>query len=185
MDRRSRLGLALSTPVLLGSVLSGCVTEASGTPIHLEDPLGLIEDSTDELRLLIFSAETHVCLDPTMGLIAPSLPRDAPFGMADDAVADFLLTPGSGAIMQDVSLPPGDYVAYVRGKGTDPVSGVRNTVIAQGCVAIDALASNESRGVALTLRPVVSEGDCSDAILSPDEQCTTRSWRSAEVVAPT
>jgi hypothetical protein len=172
MDRRSRLGLAaLSAPLLLGGALSGCVTQAAGTPISLDDPLGLIEDS-EELRLFILPAETHVCLDSATGVIAPSLP-DSPVGMTEGAIVDLLLTGGTGAIMQEVSVPPGDYVAYVRGKGTDPVSGVRNTVIAQGCVAIDTLASNESRGVALTVRPVTSEGDCSDAILSPDEQCTT------------
>lgn len=149
------------------SMAGGCVTQAVGTPIHLDDPLGLIEDS-EELRLFVLPAETYVCVDTATGVLAPVLP-DAPVG----AIVDLPLSGGGGAIVQEVSVPPGDYVAYVRGKGTDPVSGVRDTVIAQGCVAIDRLASNESRGVALTLRPVTSEGNCSDTILSPDEQCTT------------
>lgn len=167
MALRSPLALVLA---LAAPTLASCVTQAAGTPIELDDPLGLIEDS-DELRLFILPPETHVCLDPATGRVAPAIP-DVGVGMVEGALVDLLLT-GTGAIQQEVALPPGDYVAYVRGKGTDPFSGVRNTIIAQACVAIGALASNESRGVVLRLQPVITRGDCSDTVLSPDEQCTT------------
>ncbi|MBX7193214.1 MAG: hypothetical protein K1X94_14265 [Sandaracinaceae bacterium] len=169
MALRSRL---VALAALAAPGLASCVTGATGTPISLDDPLGLIDDS-EELRLFILPAETYVCLDPSTGTLAPPIDVNAPLNSVEGAVVDLLLTERGSAVMQEVSVPPGDYVAYVRGKGTDPVSGVRNTVIGQGCVAIDGLASNESRGIALTLVPVITEGDCSDTILSPDEQCTT------------
>jgi hypothetical protein len=156
--------------VLAAPALSSCVTSAEARPISLRDPLGLIDDS-EELRLYLMSAETHVC-NAGNGAVLPMVP-DAPVGMTEGAVVDIRLTAAGGAIMQEVSVPPGSYVALVRGKGTDPTSGVRDTFIATGCADVLEVRSNESRGIAITLNPVISMGVCSDTILSPDEQCTT------------
>lgn len=162
--------LLVALGVLAAPALSSCVSSAEARPISLRDPLGLIEDST-ELRLYLMPAETHVC-NTGNGAVLPMVP-DAPVGMTEGAVVDIRLTASGGAIMQEVSVPPGNYVALVRGKGTDPTSGVRDTIIATGCADVLEVRSNESRGIAITLNPVVSMGVCSDTILSPDEQCTT------------
>lgn len=166
---RPSVARAAALAALAAPVLASCVTEAVARPISLRDPLGLIDDS-EELRLYLMPAETHVC-DPSTGAVLPMV-EDAPVGMTDGAVVDLLLT-GTGAIMQEVSVPPGSYVALVRGKGRDPFSGVPNTFIATGCADVLEVRGNESRGVAITLNPIVSMGVCSDTILSPDEQCTT------------
>jgi len=166
----SRRPTAVALSALLVPVLASCAGEVTSRPISLSDPLGLIDDS-DELRLYLMPAETHVCMAAT-GAVAPMVP-DAPVGMTEGAVVDILLTASGGRAMQEVSIPPGSYVALVRGKGTDPTSGVRNTIIATGCAEVIEVAASESRGVAITLNPVISMGVCSDTVLSPDEQCTT------------
>jgi hypothetical protein len=174
MGRPSR-SAALARPALVlaalaAPTLASCVGEAVARPISLRDPLGLIEDS-QELRLLLMPAETHVC-DSATGAVLPMVP-EAGVGMTEGAVVDLLLTSAGGAIMREVSVPPGSYVALVRGKGRDPVSGVPNTIIATGCAEVLEVRGNESRSVVITLNPVVTMGICSDTILSPDEQCTT------------
>ncbi len=167
MALRSSLGLALAA--MSAPWIASCGANLESTPISLNDPLGLIDDS-EELRLYLMSGSTHACISG--GVIAPAIP-DAPVGSTEDAVVDLLLVAAGGRVMQEVSVPPGDYIAFVRGKGTDPISGVRNTVIATGCAEVIGVASNESRGIAITVLPVTVEGVCSDAILSPDEQCAT------------
>lgn len=139
-------------------------------PVSLRDPLGLLDDA-DEVRLYLMPGATHVC-DGSRGIVAPEVP-DMPVGSTPGAVADVLLTPSGGRAMQEVRVPPGTYVALVRAKGTDPVSGVRNTFTATGCAEVLDLASNDTRSVAITLNPIVTPGVCSDGRLSPDEQCTT------------
>ncbi len=164
---RPRSGLVLV--VLSATLLGSCVTRVGGTPISLDDPLGVI-GSSEEIRLFLFPAETHVCLGDA---IAPAPSLDAPVGTVEGTIVDLLLVSSGAGITQEVSVAPGSYVAYVRAKGTDSFSGVEHALIGQGCAEIDELAANESRGVALRLVPVFSPGDCSDTRLSPDEQCTT------------
>lgn len=164
MALRSSFGpslVAMSAP-LLASCAAG-----SGTPIVMHDPLALIEDA-DEVRLILMSGATHACLPG--GVIAPDVP-DVPLNMVPDAIADFSISRTDPR--QDVSVPEGDYIAFVRVKGADPVSGVRNTIIGRACTEILGVAPNETRSVMMTVVPVTVEGVCSDAILSPDEQCST------------
>ena len=146
------------------------MSSVDAMPVSLRDPLGLLDDA-DEVRLYLMPGETHVC-DGTRGVIAPEVP-DVPVGSTPGAVADLILTPSGGRAMQELSVPPGTYVALVRAKGTDPVSGVRNTFTATGCAEVIDLESNDTRSVAITLNPIVTPGVCSDGRLSPDEQCTT------------
>jgi hypothetical protein len=146
------------------------MSAADAMPVSLRDPLGLLDDA-DEVRLYLMPGATHVC-DGSRGIVAPEVP-DMPVGSTPGAVADLVLTPSGGRAMQEVRVPPGTYVALVRAKGTDPVSGVRNTFTATGCAEVIDLQSNDTRGVAITLNPIVTPGVCSDGRLSPDEQCTT------------
>ena len=155
------IALAMTTPLLASCAGGG------GTPIVMHDPLGLIEES-DEVRLILMSGSTHACLPG--GIIAPDVP-DAPLGTIPEAIADFSISRTDPR--QEVSVPQGDYIAYVRVKGADPVSGVRNTVIGRACTEVLGVASNETRSVAMTVVPVTVEGVCSDTVLSPDEQCAT------------
>lgn len=165
-----RRPLAAALAALVVPTLASCAGEVTSRPISLSDPLGLIDDS-DELRLYLMPEATHICQAGT-GAVLPMVP-DAPVGMTEGAVVDILLTASGGRAMQEVSIPPGGYIALVRGKGTDPTSGVRNTIIATGCAEVFEVQPGESRGIAITLNPVISMGVCSDTVLSPDEQCTT------------
>lgn len=170
LPRRPRFHAQTVLALLATAALSSCMGSVESMPVSLRDPLGLIDDA-DEVRLYLMPGETHVC-DPTRGVIAPAVP-DVPVGTTPGAVADLILTPSGGRAMQELSVPPGTYVALVRAKGTDPVSGVRNTFTATGCAEVIDLESNGTRSVAITLNPVVTAGVCSDGRLSPDEQCTT------------
>lgn len=169
MVQRTRLSLLLLVASSAIALLGSCGVRVGGTPISLDDPLGVLQDA-DEVRLFLFRAETHVCIGDS---IAPLPPLDAPVGSIEASVVDLLLVVNGAVITQEVSVAPGSYVAYVRAKGTDSFSMIPNSLIGQGCQEIDSLAANESRGIALRLVPVYSPGDCSDARLSPDEQCTT------------
>ncbi|MCX7807106.1 MAG: hypothetical protein N2515_00735 [Deltaproteobacteria bacterium] len=159
---------------MIGILLSGCAPESSIelSRFALDDPLGLLDD-VRELRLFVFSASTHSCEDATRGTVVPEVPTDTPPGRTPGAIADLLLPLESKPVRQAVSVSPGSYVAYVRGKGDDRTSGLRNVVIAQACAKVENLAAGESRSVVLRLVPVVNQGVCEDNILSPDEQCTT------------
>lgn len=168
--RRPRLHAQTVLPLLATAALSSCMGSVEAMPVSLRDPLGLLDDA-DEVRLYLMPGETHVC-DGTRGVVAPMVP-DVPVGTTPGAVADLILTPSGGRAMQELSVPPGTYVALVRAKGTDPVSGVRNTFTATGCAEVIDLESNDTRSVAITLNPIVTPGVCSDGRLSPDEQCTT------------
>jgi len=158
------------------------MSSVDAMPVSLRDPLGLIDDA-DEVRLYLMPGETHVC-DGTRGVIAPAVP-DVPVGTTPGAIADLILTPMGGRAMQEVSVPPGTYVALVRAKGTDPVSGVRNTFTATGCAEVVDLNSNDTRGVSITLNPVITPGVCGDGRLSPDEQCTTPGVADCNAVCQT
>ena len=142
----------------LAALLAGACTAPSvqGSAIALDDPLGLIDDveaAGNDLRLLVLPDESYDC-DSATGRLAPEPPDAAMIG---DAVVDVSVDIAGGSVSaSDVSVPPGDWVVLVRGKGTDPTSGVRDAIIASGCAAVAMLASGETREVAITLRPVIT-----------------------------
>jgi hypothetical protein len=155
----------------LAMLAIGCAAPTgNGSAIALRDPLGLIDDvyaSGNTLRLLVLPGDRYVC-DPPTGSVTPEV-ADASVGATPDAVVDVELAREEIAA-HEVTVPPGTWLVLVRGKGTDPGSGVMNTVIARGCAG--AMVENGgTTGVTIALAPVSSPGVCGDALLSPDEQC--------------
>ncbi len=166
---------ALAPASLVGAALSvpGCVAPtAAARGIALDDPLGLVQDvaaAGNPLRVYVLPAAGYSCSTST-GLITPDI-ADAEVGAVEDAIVD-----GSAMISGDMAslsatVPVGDWTILVRGKGTDPVSGRMNRIIASGCATVNGLGASETRGVSITLLPQHDMGMCGDGTLSPDEQC--------------
>ncbi len=158
---------ALSALLFLPALVS-CAADVGSSGLAINDPLGLIDDVQGPLRLFVLPADAYAC-DATTGAVSPDVP-DIEQGMLEDAIADVSLTVMSSAARAELSIPAGEYTVLVRGKGTDPVTGIPNTFIATGCsdVMIDAGATVE---IHVTLIPIVGMGVCGDSIQSPDEQC--------------
>lgn len=161
--RLARVSLALT--FILGT---SCSADVGAPRVALGDPLDLIDDVQGPLRLFVLRAEEFTCDDAT-GTVSPEVP-DVEEGMFGQAVADLSLTVEASTASAQVDVPGGDYVVYVRGKGTDPVSMRTDVFIATGCTAA-TIAAGETREVRLTLNPILGEGVCGDGTLSPDEQC--------------
>lgn len=152
---------SLSLALLLG--ISGCATNAA-PEIELLDPLGLM-DVVGDLRILVFPAEGRGCASD--GTPTPALSTEAG-AVFEDATADLRFAPDEGVTLQ---LDEGAYIVHVRGRGTDPVSGREDQIVATGCVADVMITSGETRELTIELLDVVGEGECGDGVLSPDEQC--------------
>lgn len=152
--------------------LSACAGDVpAGEGIALRDPLGLVDDvygSGNSLRLYVLPAASFACT-PASGMVTPE-PPDSPDAFAD-AVVDVTIAMGDVG-GYSVTVPPGEYVVLVRGKGTDRVSGLMNVFIATGCASA-TVGESETVGVTVVLAPIVSMGVCGDSLLSPDEQCET------------
>ena len=158
---RASLRLA-SVGFLLGSCVGG--GEVSRPSLDLYDPHGLM-DVVGDLRLLVFPAETYGCTAD--GTVTPAIPDDEDAAFPD-AVVSLPLRVGDSA---ELTLNEGVYVVHVRGRGTDPVSGRTNVIVATGCTADVAIAGGETRAITVEIQDVVGTGVCDDGILSPDEQC--------------
>jgi cysteine-rich repeat protein len=167
------------------SVLAfGCADPTpSGHSLALRDPLDLIDDVVGPLRLLAFPTGEYTCDRATGIVTGPDGPLpDAP--SIGDSVVDITFEPGGAASDRTVNVPPGSYELVVRGRGTDPVSMVPDTVIASGC-ATEAIASGETRQIEIELRPVFGMGVCGDPTLSPDEQCEDMNITAGDGCDPT
>lgn len=159
----------MRAPLSLASValvFGGCYGEGgvSRPGIELLDPLGLM-DVVGDLRVLILPAESYGCTPD--GTVTPTI-SDARDAVFEDAIADRSLRIGESV---DITLNEGVYVVHVRGRGTDPVSGRPDQIVATGCTADVAIAAGETREITVELKDVVGMGVCDDGILSPDEQC--------------
>ncbi|MBX3245937.1 MAG: hypothetical protein KF901_02005 [Myxococcales bacterium] len=162
MRARFALGFALSQALaLLPSCHSGEVAVPSLT---FHDPRGLM-DVIGDLRLVVFDAEGRSCTAD--GTVLPEL-SDAPDAVFPDAVVD--ITFPTDAATQ-VNLFAGSYLVHVRGRGTDPVTGRTNQIVATGCVDDVLIEEGQTREITVELKDVVGMGECGDGILSPDEQC--------------
>ncbi|HJL15709.1 MAG TPA: myxococcus cysteine-rich repeat containing protein [Sandaracinaceae bacterium LLY-WYZ-13_1] len=162
---RSARALAVS---LAGLLVASCASDARGLPMAINDPFALIDDVEGPLRLYVLPAETYAC-DETSGVVSPEVP-ELPEGMLADAVADVALDVADSRAMTDLEVVGGEYVVFVRGKGTDPVTMRPDQVIARACRPV-TIEAGETREARLTLIPVIGMGECGDGIRSPDEQC--------------
>lgn len=149
-------------------LLLSCATDVGATGLAINDPLDLIDDVEGPLRLFVLPAEAYEC-DATTGAVSPEVP-DVQQGTLEEAVADVELTVMGSSARSELSVPPGEYTVLVRGKGTDRVTGIRDTFIATGCTGV-AIGSGETVEIRVTLIPIVGQGECGDGTLSPDEQC--------------
>lgn len=154
--------------LVLASLLPSCASDVAATGLAINDPLGLIDQVQGPLRLFVLPAESYAC-DATTGAVEPDVP-DVGQGLFEEATADVELVVSNSAARTELSVLPGDYTVLVRGKGTDPVTGIRDTFIATGCAAV-SISSGETVEIRITLIPIVGEGQCGDGTLSPDEQC--------------
>jgi cysteine-rich repeat protein len=148
--------------------LASCASDTSSTGLALNDPLDLIDDVEGPLRLFVVPAPAYTC-DRTTGRVAPEVP-DVEQGSFGDAVIDITLEVSGSRARGEVQVPAGDWTVLVRGKGTDPVTGVRDTFIATGCAPV-AIRGGETVEIRITLLPIVGMGVCGDSVFSPDEQC--------------
>ena len=164
--RTVRAPLALLTLATFALIVSSCADV--GSTFAISDPLALIEEVEGPLRLYVLPADTYTC-DVTFGTVTPEVP-DLPEGMFLDAVADRSLPVSGSMAGTELDVIEGEYVVLVRGKGTDPVTGVRDTFIATGC-ATATIAAGETREVPIRLERIQGMGVCGDGVLSPDEQC--------------
>lgn len=159
---RASLRFASPLVLLLGSCVAG--GEASGPSLDLYDPYGLM-DVVGELRLLVFRADAYGCTAD--GTVTPEI-SDAPEGPFEDAVVNITLPVGES---RQLTLDEGTYVVHVRGRGTDPVSGRTNVIVATGCTPNVNIVGGETSEITVEIQDVVGTGVCDDGILSPDEQC--------------
>lgn len=161
---------ALAVPSLCAP---GCVAPSAGARgIALDDPLGLVQDvasAGNPLRVYVVPAASYACSTST-GLTTPDVP-DAEVGAVEDAIVDSEAMINGDMATLTAMVPVGDWVVLVRGKGTDPVSGRTNRIIASGCATVNGLGASETRSVGITLLPQHDMGMCGDGTLSPDEQC--------------
>jgi cysteine-rich repeat protein len=153
--------------LFLGLCLVSC-GDVDAARLAINDPLDLIDDVEGPLRLFVLPSDGYAC-DATTGAVAPMVP-DVAEGMVADAVVDVSLTVESSAARAELEIAPGEYVVLVRGKGTDPVSGIPNVFIATGC-ARATISAGETIELNVTLIPIVGMGECGDGTFSPDEQC--------------
>jgi cysteine-rich repeat protein len=158
----------LLVPTLCLGLMASCASDVDGIPMAINDPLDLIDDVQGPLRLYVLPAMSFSC-DETTGAVSPDVP-DVAEGMFLEAVADVSLDVTDSRAMTTLDVAGGEYVVFVRGKGTDPVSMRPDQVIARAC-APTTIEAGETREVRLTLIPVVGMGVCGDGVLSPDEQC--------------
>jgi cysteine-rich repeat protein len=159
--------------------LAGCAADdAGGHSLELRDPLGLLDDIDGNLRLLAFPTGDYACDRATGIVMGPEgpVPDTTPI---PGSVVDISFAPGAAAADRTVSVPPGSYELIVRGRGTDPVSMIPDTIICSGC-STEAIAEGETRDVTIELRPVFGEGVCGDGTLSPDEQCEDMNTMSGD-----
>ncbi|NOY93087.1 MAG: hypothetical protein GXP55_18030, partial [Deltaproteobacteria bacterium] len=157
------LGLVLASALSLVSCASDL---PRGARLALIDPLSILNDVTSDLRLLVLPEEGHGC--GADGRLEPALP-DAAGTPVDLAVVDITFPIADGS---SVDLDPGRYTVLVRGRGTDPISGVGpNELIATGCQAGLEIAAGETREVSIEVKQIINPGMCGDGVLSPDEQC--------------
>jgi len=159
-----RVSLRFASPLVL--LLGSCVAggEASGPSLDLYDPYGLM-DVVGELRLLVFRADAYGCTAD--GTVTPEI-SDAPDAPFEDAVVNLTLPVGES---RQLTLDEGMYVVHVRGRGTDPVSGRTNVIVATGCTPNVNIVGGETSEITVEIQDVVGMGVCDDGILSPDEQC--------------
>jgi cysteine-rich repeat protein len=148
--------------------LASCASDTSSTGLALNDPLDLIDDVEGPLRLFVLPAPAFSC-DRTTGMVSPEV-SDVEQGSFMDAVIDITLEVSGSRARGEAQVPAGEWIVLVRGKGTDPVTGVRDTFIATGCSPV-TIANGETVEIRITLLPIVGMGVCGDSILSPDEQC--------------
>ena len=132
--------------------------------VQLRDPLGL-SDVVGDLRLLVFADGSRSC-DSATGALTPALSDAA--DLVEDAVVDIRFAPGEAA---SVDLAQGTYTVHVRGRGTDPVSGRSDVIVARGCVGRVEIDGGQTREITIDIRDVVGAGVCMDGIVSQDEQC--------------
>ncbi|MDH5492977.1 MAG: hypothetical protein OEY14_13565 [Myxococcales bacterium] len=167
----TRAPAVLAVALLLASPLTGCVGEpVAPARLGLSDPLAILDELVGPVQLLVFDASRGSC--GADGRLSPNLP-DAPDATFSDAVVDLEFEVGTGA---EVRVPPGEYLVLVRGRGTDPVSGVGpDALIASGCAEGAIVGSGETRQITIELKQIVRPGLCGDGILSPDEQCESGS----------
>ncbi|MFO0681506.1 MAG: hypothetical protein U0234_05630 [Sandaracinus sp.] len=174
MMGRSPRSLRLLPALVLAPALStpGCVAPSAGARgIALDDPLGLVHDvaaAGNPLRVYVVPASDYACNTST-GLTTPDIP-DAEVGTVGAIVDGEAMIMGDAASLT-ATVPVGDWTVLVRGKGTDPVSGRMNRIIATGCATVNGLGASETRSVSITLLPLHDMGMCGDGTLSPDEQC--------------
>ncbi len=160
------LALLATTVLTLGSCASDRVAVRG---VELIDPAGLIDDilgSGHPLRLYVVPMTAYAC-NPATGEVTPFPSDDLEPGMFPDAVVDISVDASARA---EVTVPVGDWTIFVRGKGTDPVTGVRNTFIGRGCNTA-TVVNGATLEVTVQLVQIVGMGDCLDMVLSPDEQC--------------
>jgi len=145
LKRLSRLRLESLGPLLVSAYLvSASLISCTGSApqparLALIDPLGILDNVTSDLRLLVLPADGHAC--GADGRVTPNLP-DAPGAVIDSAVVDISFAIADGA---SVLLDPGTYTVLVRGRGTDPISGVGpNELIATGCQTGVAVVAAET-----------------------------------------
>lgn len=164
----------LAFPVLTTASCAG--RDVVGSGVELIDPAGLIDDiigAGNPLRLYVVPASDYTC-EPGTGEVSPATADVPPFpsddaepGMLDGAVVDIEV---DASAMATVTVPVGDWTIFVRGKGTDPVTGVMNTFIGRGCNTA-TVENGATLTVSVQLVQIVGVGDCLDTVLSPDEQC--------------
>jgi hypothetical protein len=171
----------LAVPVLS---IAGCAApEVTADGVELIDPAGLIEDilgSGHPIRLYVVPTATYAC-DPGTGVVAGFPLDDLEPGMFADAVVDVSVDASAHV---DVTVPVGDWTIVVRGKGTDPVTGVMNAFIGRGC-STATVGNGETLAVTVQLVQIVGEGDCMDTVLSPDEQCFPANTASCNATCQT
>ena len=175
MTRRRALW---SLPLL--ALAPSCTAAPEAAAVALRDPYGLIDDvvgSGNSLRLYVVPSEAYGCSGD--GSVTPEIP-DVPAGAFGDAIVDITLDadPATDSAGGEARVPVGNWTIFVRGKGTDPVSMVPNSVIAVGCATVEMLGAGETREVPIVLQPRSGMGVCGDGILSPDEQCDTPGMRT-------
>ena len=164
--------LVLGGSVATSAAASGtaaCVTSpaaVAGPAVALDDPTGVLATVEGDLRLLILPIDGHRC-DGFTGKADPNPPEDPADAEIPAAVADLAFGIAERATVQ---VDSGSYAIVVRGRGTDPVSGRMDAVIATGC-AEARIDGGETRQVTVEMMPSFSRGICGDRVISLDEQC--------------
>lgn len=162
--------------LLLCALGASCGGEGvASVAVTLRDPSGIIDSVTPaRLRILAIpattsaSGTTYTC-DPTSGRVSPE-PSTVDGAMIPDSKGDIEVPIHTSVADAMLAVPADDYIILVRGRGTDRVTMVPNTVIASACVH-QMIAAGGTQTVNLTLVEIAGSGTCGDGTVSPDEQC--------------